>query len=136
MLFDFANVLVFLGLAIVFVAMTLLLGRIIRPRIPELNKDDAYFKDPGWMALNAPGARYGTGGAAARTSDMFAFTHPATGFVNRYSQSGVEEDMAEVFAVLSMSDELKEVEHLAERDHVLRSKLDYMRSLIERYAKD
>lgn len=42
MLFDLANVLVFIGLAVVFVAAILLAGRAIRPRIPELSKDDAY----------------------------------------------------------------------------------------------
>jgi NADH-quinone oxidoreductase subunit A len=42
MLFDFGNILVFLGLAIGFIFVTLLLGRLIRPRIAELNKDDAY----------------------------------------------------------------------------------------------
>lgn len=42
MLFDFANIAVFVGLALGFVAMVLLLGRLIRPRIPEINKDIAY----------------------------------------------------------------------------------------------
>ncbi len=42
MLFDFANVLVFLGLAIGFVVVTMLVGHLIRPRIPEVNKDLAY----------------------------------------------------------------------------------------------
>ena len=42
MLFDLANVLVFIGLAVVFVAAILLVGRAIRPRIPELSKDDPY----------------------------------------------------------------------------------------------
>lgn len=42
MLFDFANILVFVGLAVGFVAVTLLVGRLIRPRIPEINKDVAY----------------------------------------------------------------------------------------------
>lgn len=42
MLFDFANILVFIGLAVGFVAVTLLLGKLIRPRIPEIGKDDAY----------------------------------------------------------------------------------------------
>lgn len=40
--FDLANVLVFLTLALVFVAFVMGLGRLIRPRIPELGKDDAY----------------------------------------------------------------------------------------------
>ena len=42
MLFQFGNILVFLGLAFGFILVTLLLGRLIRPRIAELNKDDAY----------------------------------------------------------------------------------------------
>ena len=42
MLFDFGNILVFVGLALGFIFVTLLLGRLIRPRIVELNKDDAY----------------------------------------------------------------------------------------------
>lgn len=42
MYFDFANVLVFVTLAVVFIAAILLVGRLIRPRIHELNKDDAY----------------------------------------------------------------------------------------------
>ena len=42
MLFDFANIAVFVGLALGFMAMVLLLGRVIRPRIPEINKEVAY----------------------------------------------------------------------------------------------
>jgi NADH-quinone oxidoreductase subunit A len=42
MLFDLANVLVFIALAVAFVAGILLAGRAIRPRIPELGKGDAY----------------------------------------------------------------------------------------------
>ncbi len=40
--FDFANILVFVALSIGFVAVTLLLGKLIRPSIPEISKDDAY----------------------------------------------------------------------------------------------
>jgi NADH-quinone oxidoreductase subunit A len=42
MLFDLANVFVFVALAIGFVAVILLTGHAIRPSIPELSKDDAY----------------------------------------------------------------------------------------------
>jgi NADH-quinone oxidoreductase subunit A len=41
-LFDFANILVFLGLAIGFAAAVMLFGRVIRPDIKEVNKDIAY----------------------------------------------------------------------------------------------
>ncbi|HZM15613.1 MAG TPA: NADH-quinone oxidoreductase subunit A [Candidatus Krumholzibacteria bacterium] len=42
MLFDFANVLVFLALAIAFATAVMLAGRFIRPRIPEVHKDIPY----------------------------------------------------------------------------------------------
>jgi len=42
MLFDFANVLVFLLLAVAFGAALMFAGRFIRPRISEVNKDMAY----------------------------------------------------------------------------------------------
>ena len=42
MLFDFANVLVFLLLAVAFAGAILFVGRFIRPRVPEANKDMAY----------------------------------------------------------------------------------------------
>ncbi|MFQ5599040.1 MAG: NADH-quinone oxidoreductase subunit A [Candidatus Krumholzibacteriia bacterium] len=42
MLFNFANILVFMGLAVGFVAVVLLVGRLIRPRIAEVNKDITY----------------------------------------------------------------------------------------------
>ena len=42
MLFDFANVLVFLALAVGFVIVTMLVGKLIRPNIPEVNKEIAY----------------------------------------------------------------------------------------------
>ena len=42
MLFDFANVLVFIGVGIGFIFMTLLLGRFLRPNIPEPEKGITY----------------------------------------------------------------------------------------------
>src|SRR3954451_16220783 len=99
-------------------------------------KDDAYFKDPDWIALNAEGAKYGNGGVNARTSDMFELNYPDAGFINRYSQSAVEEDMAEMFAVFFVPEELKQVETWAQEDDVLRRKLRYMRGLIDRFAED
>lgn len=42
MLFDFANVLVFLCLALAFAAAIMLAGRFFRPRVAEVNKDMAY----------------------------------------------------------------------------------------------
>jgi NADH-quinone oxidoreductase subunit A len=41
-LFNLANILVFLGLALGVVAAILAVGRLVRPRIPELNKEVVY----------------------------------------------------------------------------------------------
>jgi NADH-quinone oxidoreductase subunit A len=42
MIFDLANVLVFLVVAVVLVGILLLVGKILRPQIPEPNKDATY----------------------------------------------------------------------------------------------
>ena len=42
MLFDFANVLVFLGLGLAFVGVTLLIGRLQRPSNPQVRKLSTY----------------------------------------------------------------------------------------------
>src|SRR5687767_4199532 len=83
---------------------------------------DAYFSDPAWLALNPPGTRYGNGGKNAREGNQFALTHPAPGFVNLYSQSAVEEDMAEVFAMLQTPDGRELLLEWAADDDVLRGK--------------
>lgn len=93
-------------------------------------KGDQYYRDPAWIALNAPGASYGQGGASTRGSENFPLTHPAPGFINRYSQTGVEEDMAEIFACLMLEDERAKMESFAENDPVLRAKINYMKALV------
>ena len=63
------------------------------------------FPDPTWSALNPPHFQYGTGGVDARGAAM-AVSGAYNGqrlkgpFVNRYSQSGMEEDRAEIYAAL------------------------------------
>ena len=97
---------------------------------------DVVYPEPGWLALNPPGTRYGSGGVNARSSDQFAFTHPAPGFVNKYSQSAPEEDMCEIFATLHMPEEKRLVMQWAREDEVLRNKMKYMEELIERYLTE
>jgi hypothetical protein len=97
-------------------------------------RKDAYFKDPDWLALNAPGAQYGNGGARTRGHDVYELTHPAAGFVNLYSQSAVEEDMAEIFAVLHVETSRRKAEEWAKHDAALRAKVHYMQALIESYT--
>lgn len=95
---------------------------------------DMYFKDPQWIAICGPDVKWGAGGVNAQTGDQYAMTHPAPGFVNRYSQSAVEEDMGEIFAILMVPEELERVETWAEEDGVLRAKLDYIPRLLARHV--
>lgn len=98
---------------------------------------DVVYDEPGWIALNPPGTRYGTGGVNARSSDQFAFTHPAPGFVNKYSQASLEEDMCEIFAALHIPEERRLVMQWAREDEVLRKKIKYMEEeLIPRYLRE
>lgn len=100
-------------------------------------KQDMYFKDPEWIAFNPPGTRYGSGSANARGSDQYTLTHPAPGFINKYSQAGVEEDMAEVFAALQVPEERRLLMQWAREDKALRNKMKYMEEeLIPRYLKE
>lgn len=100
-------------------------------------KKDMYFKDPEWIAFNPPGTRYGSGGVAARGPDQYTLTHPAPGFINRYSQSAVEEDMCEIFAALQVPEERRLLMQWAREDEALRNKMKYMREeLIPRYLKE
>ena len=94
------------------------------------------FDEPDWMALNPPGTRYGTGGKNARGSGEYELTHPAPGFINRYSQSSLREDMCEIFAALQVPEERRLVMQWAREDEVLRNKVKYMEALTARYLEE
>ena len=95
---------------------------------------DAYFTDPAWLALNRAGTRYGNGGKNAREGNQFALTHPAPGFVNLYAQSAIEEDMAEVFAMLQVPEERALLLEWATDDEVLRGKIAYIEAFLARHV--
>lgn len=87
---------------------------------------DMYFKDPRWIEICGPEVKWGDGGVNAQSGPQYALTHPAPGFVNLYAQSAVEEDMAEIFAVLMVPEERALVEQWAKDDAVLAAKLAYI----------
>jgi hypothetical protein len=94
---------------------------------------DAYDKDTLWSALNPPDFRYGAGGSNARSSNMFPLTHPRTGFINLYSASGLEEEKAEIFAVLFLPEEHAKVSAWMQKDQILANKVNAMKkSLLEK----
>lgn len=60
-----------------------------------------YHDDPAWEACNTPGFLYGSGGPSAYSDPVYANTyHTHAGFISGYSESGSEEDRAEVLAWL------------------------------------
>ena len=97
----------------------------------EFNKS-AYWKDPHWNKLNNGNSIYGNGGAGVQhLSDMSIFNHPSTGFVTKYAMSSIEEDKAEVFAALFISDEYKKMMEWSRDDKVLLSKIQYMKNFLK-----
>lgn len=97
-------------------------------------KDDGrLYADPEWAALNPQGFRYGRGGKNAqevRGTGVLTRRHP--GFLNHYATTGVEEDKAEIFALL-----LTDPQAIARRaavDPVVRAKVQRMRALLARFC--
>jgi hypothetical protein len=92
---------------------------------------NAYYKDPAWSTLNAPGFQYGTGGKNARGSSMYPLTHPEAGFINLYSASGLEEDKAELYASLFIPEEASRVDGWAKDDFILRKKVGFLKAFLQ-----
>ena len=87
----------------------------------------AYYKDPNWSLLNEAQFQYGAGGAAYQTGSVWEFNHPKTGFINIYATSGLEEDKAEIWAVMFVAENWRMIEPMLASDPVLRAKVSYMR---------
>ena len=86
----------------------------------------AYYKDPLWGALNAPGFVYGNGGAAERRRTLAAYNHPYPGFVNGYAMTGLEEDKAEIWTVLWLDHNWQQIYPMLKDDCILVAKINYM----------
>jgi hypothetical protein len=89
--------------------------------------------DAEWTALNPPATRYGKGGRWSQdASDALGSGGP--GFVTEYAGAAVEEDKAELFALLALaSDELRD---LGQRDPVIASKRDLLLRRLAPYCAD
>ena len=83
--------------------------------------DEQLSQDPEWEALNDRWFVYGSGGRFMRDPDSARFTDRIPGFVSKYATSAVEEDKAEVFALMMVEPET--LERMAMRDPVVANKL-------------
>ncbi len=89
------------------------------------------WKDPEWAALNPKDFKYGDGGKNMRTGGVGNLTTEIPGFLTKYGTSGIEEDKAELFAHLIVS--TKFVMDQAEKDPVLKSKIDLLKKRMAEY---
>jgi hypothetical protein len=68
--------------------------------------DGELYADEAWSRLNPPGFSYGGGGVTRQSASTTSLLETGTlGFVDDYATSGLEEDKAELFAVLMFSPE-------------------------------
>ncbi|MGV3719531.1 MAG: hypothetical protein ACO1SX_01365 [Actinomycetota bacterium] len=97
--------------------------------------DGRLYADELWTALNAPGFRYGSGGANAQDDSRGSVLDDSlAGVLNRYSATGVEEDKAEVFANLLVSPVY--VAERCRKDPVLHFKVQRMKLLMWRFVPE
>jgi hypothetical protein len=84
--------------------------------------DDQVTRDPAWEKLNDPWFVYGSGGRYMREPGSARLTNSRPGFLTRYATSALEEDKAEVFALLMVAP--REVATIAQHDAIVRNKIE------------
>ncbi len=91
------------------------------------------YEDTEWEALNAPGIAYSPATATAAghgpSSDV---THPAAGFLTRYSMADAREDKAELFSNLMFND--LQARDLVKRDNVLAAKVALLKARLLKFC--
>lgn len=106
--------------------------------IEEEINGSSFYKDPVWALFNDTSFHYGSGGNSMYDKKVNAYemTHPIKGFINLYSASSIEEDKAEIFAILFVESERKKLEEFAKTDIFLERKLNYMKNFIFGISKE
>ncbi|WP_284244815.1 putative zinc-binding metallopeptidase [Thalassotalea insulae] len=94
----------------------------------------AYYKDPNWQNLNVANFAYGDGGHNARSSNVSLFTNPYPGFVNGYAMSGLEEDKAEIWAVLWLDQYWQKTYPMLKHDCILADKVNMLITQLSEFA--
>ncbi len=101
----------------------------------DYKDDGSVYADKSWAALNPLDFQYGSGGRNSQndpTSSVLTDRFP--GFLNHYSTTGVEEDKAEMFANMMVAP--KHVASRSEDDPVIKSKLNAMKSLVQKFCPE
>lgn len=101
----------------------------------DLRDDGRLYRDERWAALNTAGFKYGTGGKNAQeVADTGTLTDKYPGFLNHYSTTGVEEDKAEVFALLMM--DRAYLTGRSEKERVLAAKVARMQEIMKKFCPE
>jgi hypothetical protein len=88
--------------------------------------------DPAWSALNDPSFTYGyagydqAGGVAPKSCDRRA----VPGFVTCYATQSINEDQAEIYASMFVSEENKLLVAWMATDAILKGKVEYLKQFI------
>lgn len=92
--------------------------------------------DPAWLALNAPGFKYGNGGATCYQPKNTCLTgvHTVQGFVSGYATSGIDEDKAELYGYLMTTKNYRQLMGWLSSDQVLAKKVEAYKTFIRQHA--
>lgn len=103
--------------------------------IIDYRDDGLLYEDEHWKMLNPPDFKYGRGGASALgDSTTGALTDRYPGFLNNYSTTGVEEDKAEIFAHLIVSN--CTVSERIASDEIVKLKVDMLKRVVHAFCAD
>ena len=99
---------------------------------------DAFWFDPDWFRINPQNTFYGNGGMThqGKNINYYEINNPSPGFINLYSKSGLEEDKAEIFAILFVKEEYKKISKWLKKDKYLNKKVEYMKNTLLQYDQD
>ena len=101
----------------------------------DYRDDGLVYQDTEWKSLNSPGFAYGDGGKSVQsipTTSLLTADYP--GFLNHYSTTGVEEDKAELFANMMVSQPY--VMDRVRSDPVLNAKVLRMKAILAAFCPE
>lgn len=103
--------------------------------IVDYRDDGIVYDDAHWKTLNPKDFEYGKGGSRLQEdSSQAGFRKPTNGFLTKYSLAGVEEDKAELFAHLIVSQKI--VASAVESDVLLDQKVSTLKALTRRFCAE
>lgn len=92
-----------------------------------------YYKWDKWQVLNVPGFRYAGKGTMAYTQkDKMKKMKLQKGFMNKYSQTGMEEDRAEIMEAIMLYPENKHLIRRCQRDEIIRKKVNLINEIVNK----